>query len=298
MSSTFSNKAEIPASDHRGDDPNPLQRLSNTATVEEAGAVLREHGHVIIENLASAEDMDQLLDETLPYIDASSYGNAYFSGTKTRRTGRLMARSPKARELVMNPLMLGVVRNFLSHSEGIQLASTEMICIEPGQEAQLLHIDDMAAGYPFRYDFPIYCNTMWAVTDITEENGGTRVVPGSHKKQFETQNYTPADTVPVEMTKGSALIFSGKIVHGGGANMTKSEIRRAAFFPYTVPWMRQEENQYLACPQEIARTLPEDLLRLMGYAELGGLGHAGNMMDPLAALYEMTSESTGSIKST
>ncbi|MEV0043981.1 phytanoyl-CoA dioxygenase family protein [Nocardia rhamnosiphila] len=285
MSSTFSDNAEIPASILGGDDPNSLQRLSNTATVEEAGAVLREHGHVIIENLASDEAMDQLLEETMPYIDASKYGEDYFTGTKTRRTGRLMARSPKARELVMNPLVLGVARNFLSHSDGIQLASTEMICIEPGQQAQMLHIDDMAAGYPFPYDFPLYCNTMWAVTDIVEENGGTRVVPGSHKKQFEAQNYTPADTVPVEMPKGSVFMFSGKIVHGGGANTSKTDIRRAAFFPYTVSWMRQEENQYVACPQDIARTLPEDLLRVMGYAELGGLGHAGNMMDPLAALH-------------
>ncbi|MEV0048320.1 phytanoyl-CoA dioxygenase family protein [Nocardia rhamnosiphila] len=285
MSSTVSKNAETPGSVRGTDGSAALQRLPDTATVEEVSAVLREHGHVIIENLASSETIDQIIHETQPYTDASTYGNAHFTGTKTRRTGRLIARSPKVRELVMNPLVLGAARNFLSHSDGIQLASTEMICIEPGEKAQMLHIDDMAAGFAFPYDYPLYCNTMWAVTDMVEENGGTRVIPGSHKKQFEDQDYTQEDTVPVEMPKGSVFIFSGKIVHGGGENVS-SGVRRGLFLPYTVSWLRQEENQCIACPQDIARTLPEDLLRVMGYAELAGLGHSGNMKDPLEALFE------------
>jgi ectoine hydroxylase-related dioxygenase (phytanoyl-CoA dioxygenase family) len=264
-----------------------LQRLPNTATVEEVTSVLDEHGYVIIDELVSGDTMDRIVEEMQLLLDASEHGDEYFSGTKTRRTGRLMANSPTARELVMNPLVLGVGRSFLSAAPGIQLGSTEVISIEPGQTAQILHIDDMVAGeYPYTPDFKIYCNNIWAVTDVTEENGGTRVVPGSHKKQFEEQNYTQDDTVAVEMKKGSLLIFSGKLVHGGGANTTTDEVRRALSLPYIVSWMRQEENQYLACPQKIARTLPDDLLRVMGYDAIYGMGHAGALSDPLPALFE------------
>lgn len=264
-----------------------LQRLANTATVDEVIAVLDEHGYVIIDELASGDTMDRIVQEMQPHLDSSVYGDEYFCGTKTRRAGRLMAHSPTARELVMHPLVLGVGRRFLSAAHGIQLGSTEMISIEPGQTAQMLHIDDMVAGeYPYTPDFKIYCNNIWAVTDVTEANGGTRVVPGSHKKQFEEQSYTQDDTVPVEMSKGSLLIFSGKLVHGGGANTTTDEIRRVLSLPYIVSWMRQEENQYLACPQKIARTLPTDLLRIMGYDAVYGVGHAGALSDPLQALFE------------
>ena len=49
--------------------------------------------------------------------------------------------------------------------------------------------------------------------------------------------------------------------------------------------MRQEENQYIACPPEIARTLPESLLRLMGYRSDNGYGHPGDRLtDPVEAL--------------
>ncbi len=35
---------------------------------------------------------------------------------------------------------------------------------------------------------------------------------------------------------------------------------------YALGWLRQAENQYLAGPPEVARSLPEQLQRLVGYA--------------------------------
>lgn len=61
-------------------------------------------------------------------------------------------------------------------------------------------------------------------------------------------------------------------------------MRRALDTDYTVGWVRQEENQYLSCPLEIARTLPDDLLRLMGYSTVHGYGGVGDRLDPLTVL--------------
>jgi hypothetical protein len=56
---------------------------------------------------------------------------------------------------------------------------------------------------------------------------------------------------------------------------------------YSIGWLRQEENQYLACPPEIARTLPEGLLRLMGYQRGSySIGYVDNMREPLDWLYD------------
>ena len=37
-------------------------------------------------------------------------------------------------------------------------------------------------------------------------------------------------TIAAEMDAGDALLFSGKVIHGGGANVTKNERRRGPRF--------------------------------------------------------------------
>ena len=83
------------------------------------------------------------------------------------------------------------------------------------------------------------------------------------------------------MTKGSVLFYTGSIYHGGGANRS-TNVRTGINITYNVSWLRQEENQYLSVPLEIARTLPVDLLRLMGY-RLGAyaLGYVDDTRDPI-----------------
>lgn len=259
-----------------------LQHLPNTATIEEATAVIREHGHVIIDKLVSSPVIDQILADMKPYTDVAPFSENEWFGNGSQRVGNLIARSPTGRDLVMNPLVLGVVKNVLSHSSAVQLSATEMISLKSGAPAQYIHQDELAFDqFPFPDDYIVSCNTLWAMTDFSEENGATRVVPGSHA--LPRAEYTIEDTVPAEMARGSVLIFTSKLWHGGGSNQSK-DIRRAQAINYCVGWVRQEENQYLACPQHIARTLPDDLLKLMGYQMCFGSGHAGGQSDPLTAL--------------
>jgi ectoine hydroxylase-related dioxygenase (phytanoyl-CoA dioxygenase family) len=184
----------------------------------------------------------------------------------------------------MNPLVLGVVQNILSCASKFQLCTTEMISLNPGAQAQYIHTDELLYDdFVFPDNCVACCNTLWAITDFTEENGATRIVPGSHR--LPPAKYTIADTVPAEMRRGSVLIFTGKLWHAGGNNRS-TEVRTAQAINYSLGWLRQGENQYLACPPEIARTLPKDLLKVMGY-QVGskyGCGHVGAQADPLEAL--------------
>ena len=263
-----------------------VQHLPNTATVEEATEAVREHGHVIIDALAPVSVMDQVLADMQPFIPEAQFSVEEWGGNYVQRVGKLIARSPVGRDLVMNPLVLGVVGNILDRASTFQLCTTEMISLSSGAPAQYLHTDELLYDdFVFPNDCVACCNTLWAITEFTEGNGATRIVPGSHARP--PAEYRMEDTLPTEMVRGSVLIFSGKLWHAGGNNRSQ-EVRHAQAINYSLGWLRQGENQYLACPSDIARTLPENLLKLMGY-KVGpkyGYGHVGAQADPLAALMQ------------
>jgi ectoine hydroxylase-related dioxygenase (phytanoyl-CoA dioxygenase family) len=90
--------------------------------------------------------------------------------------------------------------------------------------------------------------------------------------------------MPAEMELGSALFYSGSVYHGGGANQTDAT-RVGLNITYNVAWLRQEENQYLSVPHEVAAGLPDELLRLMGYARGAyALGYIDDLRDPIEAV--------------
>ena len=86
------------------------------------------------------------------------------------------------------------------------------------------------------------------------------------------------------MPSGSLLLYLGTTLHGGGANHSSAP-RAGLINTYALGWLRQEENQYLSVTQEIARELPDDLLRLIGYAPGAyALGYVDDLRDPLKVL--------------
>ncbi|MFV1943998.1 phytanoyl-CoA dioxygenase family protein [Pseudomonas luteola] len=261
-----------------------LIRLPNTATAEEVSEALALHGYVIVDELISPDVIDAISHEMGTYVDSTTFASDEFFGMKTKRSGSLVARSPTAREVIMNPMILATARKFLAHSSSIRLHLTQVISVYPGSPAQMLHQDEAAWDlFPFPKDYHVQCNLLCAMSDYTEENGATRIVPNS-QYAGAVQKYAISDSVAAVMKKGSVLFYTGKVYHGAGENKT-SGVRQALNLTYAVGWVRQEENQYLSTPVEIAKTLPTDLLKLMGY-DFGafGLGYVFDFKHPLSAL--------------
>jgi ectoine hydroxylase-related dioxygenase (phytanoyl-CoA dioxygenase family) len=258
-------------------------RLPASAPASEVAAALRRDGFAIVESLVAPEIMDRVRGELAPWMEKTPTGDD-FGGRSTRRTGGLIARSPTSRELIMHPLVLGTVKDVLGHATSFQLHLTQLIAIGAGEKAQAIHRDQWAFDFfPFPEDYEVQCNTIWAMTDFREQNGATRLVPGSHRFADRLQ-LKDEDTVPAEMPKGSVLFYTGKLYHGGGANRSDAP-RCGVNITYAVSWLRQEENQYLSVPQEMARGLPDPLLRVMGYAPGAyALGYVDDVRDPIAAL--------------
>jgi ectoine hydroxylase-related dioxygenase (phytanoyl-CoA dioxygenase family) len=241
-----------------------LKHFAPDTAPEEMLAAIREDGAIIIDNLISPDTVNALRRETDPYMEATSNGTDAFAGFLTTRTGGLVMRSEHCRDLVQNPLVLNLCDNFLlDYCERYQLHLTQIIRLRPGQGAQAIHRDRWAWGTHLAHVQP-QLNTIWALSDFTIENGATRVVPGSTE--------WPDDRGPVEdeitqavMSKGSVLVYTGSVFHGGGENRSDGD-RIGLNITYSLGWLRQEENQYLSTPPELARTLSRELQELLGYA--------------------------------
>ncbi|MDX2169625.1 MAG: phytanoyl-CoA dioxygenase family protein [Deltaproteobacteria bacterium] len=258
-----------------------IPRLNPDASGTAVAAELAAHGCAIVERLVPPARLQQARDELAPWMGATEVGRDEFSGFRTRRTGGLLARSATCRELVMHPTVLAAVGGVLAHGTSYHLHLTQVIAIGPGEPAQMIHRDQWAFDFfPFPNGYEVQCNTIWAMTDFSEANGATRLVPDSHRRADRLE-FTAADTVAAEMPAGSVLFYTGALYHGAGANQS-ADVRIGVNITYALSWLRQEENQYLATPLEQARTFPEDLLRLMGYQRGAyALGYVDDLRDPL-----------------
>jgi ectoine hydroxylase-related dioxygenase (phytanoyl-CoA dioxygenase family) len=262
----------------------PIEHLAATAGSERVAELLERDGCCVVDRVVEPALLDGMRAELEPYLATTPLGPDSFSGRRTRRTGGLIARSPKARELVQHPLVLETVKATLKGATNFQLHLTQVIAIGPGEPAQPIHRDQWAFDlFPFPKGYEVQCNTLWAMSDFTDENGATRVIPGSHR--FDDRlSFKESDTEPAEMGAGSVLFYTGALYHGGGANRS-SGVRYGLNLTYTRAWLRQEENQYLAVPQAIAKELPLPLLRLMGYARGAyALGYVDDLRDPIDVL--------------
>ena len=257
-----------------------LTTLTPEATVEEVVQLLRQDGALIIKDIISPQVVDQLTAEMQPYINATPTGRDEFTGHTTRRTGALAARSAACRDLIVNDLVLGSAQEYLKpFTRKIILHLTQTIDIGPGAAAQEIHRDRYAWGKYLPREIEPQFNTIWALTDFTAENGATQCVPGSQDWDW-SQSHTAEQICQAEMTKGSVFIYSGSVLHAGGENRSSAH-RLGLNLTYCLGWLRQEENQYLSCPPEIAKNFDPALQDLLGYTQGEyALGYYTDPTDP------------------
>jgi ectoine hydroxylase-related dioxygenase (phytanoyl-CoA dioxygenase family) len=229
-------------------------------------------GYTIVTDAVPADLLDDLARDLARMEHDESIGPAHnvFEGEKTVRIYNLLARGGVYESIPVLSSVLPIVERVLD--VGCLVSSLSSIAIQPGEAAQVLHADDQLIPLP-RPHVPIICNSMWALTDFTAENGATRVVPGSHTRDRPPEFGEQVETIPAEMKRGSVLVYDGSLWHGGGANRT--EARRVGIaMNYCAGWIRQQENQQLGIPLNVARDFSPRLRKLCGFGLYRGLlGH-------------------------
>jgi ectoine hydroxylase-related dioxygenase (phytanoyl-CoA dioxygenase family) len=228
-------------------------------------------GYTVLERAIEPALVDELADTLLRLeheLGAVPAGNG-FEGHRTVRIYNLLAHQRVFERVPVHPALLPIVEGVIG--EGCLISSLSSIAIDPGEVAQPIHADDqlIPLDKPHR---PIICNSMWALTDFTEANGATRLVPKSHLR--ENPEYGGSyDTIAAEMPRGSLLIWDGALWHGGGANRTGTR-RTGIAMNYCAGFIRQQENQQLGIPREVAARFAPKLQELCGYGVYRGLiGH-------------------------
>jgi hypothetical protein len=226
-------------------------------------ARLAADGYCIIPDALDRDMIDALSADLGPHFAAQPFSVGAFYGERTKRFGALLRRSPHADALVRHPLILDIVDAVLGPwCDRIALNLTQGIEIHPGAPAQFPHRDEDMWGGP-KGETEYLVNVMWPLSPFTADNGATALWPASHRHR-EAPLW--ADATPAEMAPGSALLFLGSTVHGGGANITDRP-RCGIIVSYCLGWLKPFENQWLVYPPEIARTFDPELAALVGYVQ-------------------------------
>lgn len=247
------------------------------ATVETDLAAVLSNGYVIWENLLGPGECDGIREQVTPLLDDTGRNN--FEGHRTQRLYSVLAKTRSCDRLVDHPRALALLDRLLMTN--YLLSALQVINILPGESAQMLHFDD--AIYPLPRPRPaVGAATIWAIDDFTADNGATVVVDGSHR--WGDRRPGPGDAaVPVVMPAGSCVFFLGTLWHGGGANRSGSG-RLAVTAQYCQPWLRPLEAFTLSVPRDTARTLSDDIKRLIGYSIHAPFVGAVDGMHPLRLL--------------
>jgi ectoine hydroxylase-related dioxygenase (phytanoyl-CoA dioxygenase family) len=224
---------------------------------------LEQEGYTILTGVIEPALLDAIQAELLRIEAAEGITPAenIFEGTQTVRIYNLLARGKIFEQIPVHEDVLRVVEGVLDR--GCLVSSLSSISIGPGEAAQPIHADDQLIPLP-KPHVPIICNTMWAVTDFTAENGATRLLPGTHRADGSPELGREYESIPAEMKRGDVLVWNGSLWHGGGANHTSAR-RVGLAMNYCAGWMRQQENQQLGIPLEVARGFSPRLRRLVGY---------------------------------
>lgn len=264
-----------------------LPRLPAAATAAEVAAAIARDGAVVIERLVPTDTMDRLVSQ-LSAAEGTFYGavGSFAGHHSVRNAGKPLGESAIARELAEHPVVLEAIEERLRpNCRRIVLGTCSYISVEPppeGQEPappQVLHRDESmwaASGWPWMPHGPerpeLAVSVMWAATDFTQDNGATRLVPGSHRWPRGGGGDAAAAEASCEaaaMAKGSALLWSGGALHGAGGHAPRGRdlsVRRGLLFIYNLGWLRSEHNFHFAVPRPVLESFAPRLKELVGLA--------------------------------
>jgi ectoine hydroxylase-related dioxygenase (phytanoyl-CoA dioxygenase family) len=286
-----------------------VEKFAHDVSADQLGRILERDGCAIVEGLLDAEQLaalngdldDEILSKT-PGVRAWELANRppdsdlkigidsdlagindlstealdqfarEFYGPRTVRIDGLAGKSPSFVELMCHPTLLAAADRFLLPNCSHYLLNTgQLIEIRPGEGAQMLHRDEGAWSFYGEGRPELTVESMIALSEFTEINGATRIVPGSHRWDADRE---PKDheVTAAAMTAGSAVVYLGSTLHGGGANQSKRVARRGLFLGYVLGWLRTEENSYLTTPIEAVREMPQRAQGLLGYEAHQAIG--------------------------
>jgi ectoine hydroxylase-related dioxygenase (phytanoyl-CoA dioxygenase family) len=243
-----------------------------TADAAQARMDLAEHGYCVLEGALTAERTADLRDRlaTLAADEVRRGVDYVYDGGANQRVWNLLNKGDEWVELVLDPLALDMAEHLLW--PGFLLSNLDANIAGPGGSPMFLHADQSYCPPPWPH--PLVINVIWMLDEFSEENGATRVVPGSHTLGYGPDS-TEVETAPILGPAGSAAFIDGRLWHQTGANTTAHERRHAILGYYCRPFIRQQENFFLSLDPAVPDRHPPRLRQLLGYEIYASLGMVG-----------------------
>jgi ectoine hydroxylase-related dioxygenase (phytanoyl-CoA dioxygenase family) len=251
-----------------------IHHFANDAPLHRVVEVLADDGALIIDQLLDPDlvsrfrsDMERAAASFRPGTRSDDVYVKNFWGDVTKRFTRLAMRSDAFVDILLHPTLLGVADALLlANCSSYWMNTAQMMIIGPGESAQGLHRD--ADNWPTmnRPDgYEVTVSVMFAITDFTAEVGATRVVPGSNRWADYSTVATDDQIGQALMTAGSGMLYTGRTLHGAGANVTTDEWRFGLHLSYVLGWLTPEEATPLGTDWETVSGLPERAQQLLGW---------------------------------
>lgn len=232
--------------------------------------------------------LEQAAGEKLAGLDAQTPSGQYVHTliNKGEVFGKCIEQNPEA-------VQAGVlIENFLNETLGKGWICHSFLAngAEKGKYPQGLHMDQGPLSPWMTEESPALVNTMYIPQDVNEENGGTLVIPGSHKIMIDAGSNGEIGELPpainLEAKAGTIMMFDGRLLHGTAVNKT-DEVRFVATMSNVKPWMRTQENWVLSVDPEVLNRASPKLLHRMGLQALTygstvegfGMGASGKVGD-------------------
>jgi ectoine hydroxylase-related dioxygenase (phytanoyl-CoA dioxygenase family) len=190
-----------------------------------------------------------------------------FWGQRTTRFTRLAHRSESFAHILTDPLYLGVADEvLLPMASDYWMNTGQMMIIGPGEKAQWLHRD--AENWPTLCTpdgFEVTLSCLYAISEFTAEVGATRVVPGSHLWADYRRRAEPHEVCQAVMPAGAGMIYTGRVLHSGGANTTTDQFRYGLHLSFVLGWLTPEEASPLGADWADVQHLSTRAQRLLGW---------------------------------
>jgi ectoine hydroxylase-related dioxygenase (phytanoyl-CoA dioxygenase family) len=242
--------------------------MAETSGLEEAFASLARQGFCIVPEVLSPPQITALRTRLIEQGQGEDAAGVAFHDRKAnQRIWMMVTKGRMFRDLVVHPFGETIMGHLLGRD--FLLSSLTANIARPGGDLMYLHADQ---GYvDFWTPKPVVANILWMLDDFTEENGGTRLIPGSHLRPREDDD-RQARTIAAVGKAGSALVFDGRLIHGTGANRTADVQRHGILSYFCRPFVRQQENFFLGLAPAVRAQEREAFLERLDYRIWAGLG--------------------------
>lgn len=236
----------------------------------------------MIPDILTPEQADEVTDRLWKAKEAGekrgdlTYLNFLDPNASNVRVFYLMELDKIFRDLISHPVAVDMVKSVLG--DDFLISNFTANIARPGSQSMALHSDQsIVVPEPWREVWAMNC--IFCLSDVYEENGATRFIPGSNKweSRSEIPDNAPSLLKPFEAKKGSMICMDARVWHTSGANVTKDVDRPLLFGYYTKPFLRQQVNWTAKLPDETKRELSDEMFEWLGLGPAANVGRTGDL---------------------